>query len=316
MEQFGLIGVFVKTVELNSFTKCATALGLSTSSVSKSIARLENELGVKLLERTTRNVGPTPDGMTFYRRCKQILLALDDARNELATTKVTPSGRLRVVLPECYGKFWIMPILNAIAKQFPDLVISTRMSDRIIEESDEGFDVAVVIGEPPNRRFIARKLHESRIVTAAGPGYLDEWGTPMRPEDLVAHNCLMSLRPGRRSHATWLFQHGQEVSEHPLIKGNMLIDNGEALLDAAAQGVGIAQAPDYVVLPYLTDGSLVEILADYQAPGPSVWVIYAAAKHLASRVRTFIDTLFESMESLPGQRMALRYAASEPREGY
>lgn len=315
MEQFGLIGVFVKTVELNSFTKCATALGLSTSSVSKSIARLENDLGVKLLERTTRKIGPTPDGMTFYRRCKQILQQFDDARNELVTTNVTPSGHLRVALPECYGRFWIMPILNAIAKQFPELLISTRTSDRIIGEGDEGFDVAVVIGEPPSTRFIARKLHESRIVTAAGPGYLDEWGTPTIPEDLATHNCLMTLRPGRRSQAAWLFRHGEEVSEHPSITGNMLIDNGEALLDAAAQGVGIVQAPDYAVLPYLTDGSLVEVLADYHAPGPAVWVIHAAARHLAARVRTFIDTLFESMDGLPEQRMALRYGTGEPREG-
>lgn len=295
-----MIGVFVKTVELSSFTKSASALGMSTSSVSKSIARLEHDLGVKLLERTTRNVGTTPDGMTFYRRCKLILQELDEARNELVTTHATPRGTLRVMLPVSYGKLWIMPILNGIAKQFPELTISTHLSDRVLEGNEEGFDVAVVIGEPPDTRLVARKLRESRVITAAGPGYLEEWGTPRTPADLAHHNCLMFVRPGRRTRCTWSFQQGDEVAEHGLIKGNMLIDNGEALLDAAAQGVGIVQAPDYVALPYLRKGALVELLEDYRPPGPPVWVLYPPSRHHASRVRMFIDALFQGAEALPG----------------
>ncbi|TXI83906.1 MAG: LysR family transcriptional regulator [Cupriavidus sp.] len=314
MEQFGLIGVFVKTVELSSFTRSASALGISTSSVSKSIARLESDLGVKLLERTTRNVGTTPDGMTFYRRCKLILRELEDARNELAATHATQSGRLRVTLPVSYGKFWIMPILNGIAKQFPDLIISTRLSDRNADENDEGFDVAIVIGEPPDTRLVTRKLHESRIVTAAGPGYLDEWGTPASPEDLVSHNCLTLLRQGRRARPTWSFQRGDEVSDHSFVKGNLFIDNTEALLDAAAQGVGIVQVPDYVALPYLKKGALVEILADFRAPGPPVWVLYASHRHHASRVSMFIDTLFASVDSLPGEAEMARAASRASRQ--
>ena len=301
MEQFGLIGVFVKTVELSSFTKSASALGMSTSSVSKSIARLESDLGVRLLERTTRNVGITPDGLTFYRRCKLILQELEAARNELTTTHDSPRGTLRVLLPVSYGKFWIMPILNTIAKRFPDLTISTHLCDRAPEGNEEGFDVAIVIGDPPDTRLVARRLHETRIVTAAGPGYLDEWGTPRTPEDLAQHNCLMYVRPGRRTRWTWTFRRVDEVTDHGFVKGNMLIDNGEALLDAAVQGVGIVQAPDYIALPYLRRGQLVEILEAYRPPGPPAWLLYPPSRHHATRVRTFIEALFESIETLPGQ---------------
>jgi len=300
MEQFGMIGIFVKTVETSSFTKSASALGMSTSSVSKSITKLEGDLGVRLLERTTRSVRTTPEGLIFYKRCKQLLEELEDARNELTATQENPRGTLRVVVPVSYGKFWIMPTLNSLAKQFPELIVNACLSDRAHELSEEGFDVAVLIGDPPDSRLIARKLRESRIVTAAAPGYLAEWGTPSTPEELLHHNCLTFVRPGRRARWNWKFQRGNEVSEHAFLKGNMLIDNGEALLDAAAQGVGIVQAPDYVALPYLRKGNLVEILQDYRPPGPTVWVLYPPSRHHASRVRIFIDTLFQSVDSLPG----------------
>jgi DNA-binding transcriptional LysR family regulator len=300
LDQFSEIGVFVKAVELCSFTRAAEVLETSNASVSRIITKLEADLGVKLLERTTRRVSPTPDGMAFYERCKSILDQLEVAKNEVTALRDTPRGTLRVVLPLSYGKIWIMPLLNSLAKRFAELTFSVTLSDRLDDLAEDSFDVAVSIGAAPDTRLVARKLRESRIVTAAAPGYLAEWGTPQAPQDLAGHNCLLYVRPGRRLKWCWEFVHADDARQNVAIQGNMLIDNGEALLEAAAQGVGIIQAPDYVALPQLRKGALVEILQGFQVPGPSIWVLYPPSRQRASRVQMLLDELFGMAESLPG----------------
>lgn len=302
MDHINEIGVFVKIVELRNFTKAADSLETSSATVSRVISKLESDLGVKLLERSTRRVSPTPDGLTFYERCKAILSQLDEAKNELTALRETPRGTLRVVLPVSYGKIWIMPVLNSFAKRYQDLTITVTLSDRLDELAEDGFDVALAVGDPPEGRLIARKLRDSRIVTAAAPGYLEEWGTPETPQDLTRHNCLIYVRPGRRLKWLWQFAKADHTYQNVPVIGNMLIDNGEALMGAAAQGVGIIQAPDYVVAPHLERGTLVEILASHQPPGPTIWVLSPPAQQRANRVRILIDELFEISDDLPGMR--------------
>jgi DNA-binding transcriptional LysR family regulator len=300
LDQINEIGVFVKIVELCNFTKAADALETSSATVSRAISNLEAELGVKLLERTTRRVSPTLDGLAFYERCKAILSQLEEARNELTTLRDTPCGTLRVVLPVSYGKLWIMPLLNSFAKRFQELTIDVTLSDRLEELAEGSFDVALTIGDPPDGRLIARKLRDSRIATVASPGYLEEWGTPQTPADLAGHNCLLYVRPGRRLKWLWQFAEEGHIRQNVSVLGNMLIASGEALIDAATQGVGIIQAPDYVVCPRLRQGALVEILADYQPPGPAIWVLYPPSHQRANRVRLFVDELFAMAGDLPG----------------
>ena len=300
MDRINEIEVFVKIVELCNFTKAADSLETSSATVSRVISKLEADLGVKLLERSTRRVTPTPDGLTFYERCKSILSQFDEAKSELTALRDTPRGTLRVVLPVSYGKIWIMPLLNSFAKRYQELTITVTLSDRLDELAEDSFDVALTVGDPPESRLIARKLRDSRIVTAAARGYLDEWGTLQTPQDLANHNCLLYVRPGRR--VKWLWQFANIDHEHqnvPVI-GNMLIDNGEALMSAAVQGVGIVQAPDYVVSPHLQQGTLVEILAGYEPPGPTIWVLFPPGRQRANRVRLLIDELFAMADELPG----------------
>jgi len=300
LDQINEIGVFVKLVELCNFTKVADVLETSSATVSRVISKLEADLGVKLLERSTRRVSPTPDGLTFYERCKTILSQLEEAKNEVTALRDTPRGTLRVVLPVSYGKIWIMPLLNSLAKRFQELTINVTLSDRLDELAEDSFDVALAVGDPPESRLVARKLRDSRIVTVAAPGYLEEWGTPKTPEELAEHNCLLYVRPGRRLKWLWQFVEAGRVHQNVAVSGNMLIDNGEALTSAAAQGVGIIQAPDYVVCPHLQQGTLVEILADYQPPGPAIWVLCPSGQQRANRVRLFMDELFAMADKLPG----------------
>jgi DNA-binding transcriptional LysR family regulator len=292
--------VFVKMVELCSFTKTADVLETSTATVSRVIAKLEADLGVKLLERSTRRVNPTPDGLTFYERCKAILNQLEEAKSEVTALRDTPRGTLRVVLPVSYGKIWIMPLLNSLAKRFRELTINVTLSDRLEELAEDSFDVALAVGDPPEKRLVARRLRDSRIVTAAAPGYIEEWGEPRTPWDLADHNCLLYVKPGRRLKWLWQFVEDGRAYRNLPVLGNMLIDNGEALMGAAAQGVGIVQAPDYVVIPHLREGSLVEILADYRPPGPAIWVLCPPGRQRANRVRMFVDELFAMGDELPG----------------
>jgi DNA-binding transcriptional LysR family regulator len=300
LDQFSEIGVFVKVVELCSLTKAADALETSNATVSRILSKLETDLGAKLLERTTRRVSPTPDGIAFYERCKRILDELEEAKNEITALRETPRGTLRVVLPVSYGKIWLMPLLNSIAKRYPELTVNVTLSDRLDDLAEDSFDVAVAVGNTTDSRLVARKLRLSRIVTAAAPGYLEEWGTPENPRDLAGHNCLLYVRPGRRLKWLWEFIDAKQTHHNVAINGNMLIDNGEALLEAAAQGVGIIQAPDYVAWPQLRAGKLVEILAEYQPPGPAIWVLYPPNRQRASRVQMLIDELFAMADTLPG----------------
>lgn len=300
MDHISEIGVFVKIVELRNFTKTAETLETSSATVSRVISKLEADVGVKLLERSTRRVNPTPDGLTFYERCKAILSQLDEAKNELTELRETPRGMLRVVLPVSYGNIWIMPLLNSFAKRYQELTITVTLSDRLDELTEDSFDVALAVGDPPEGRLIARKLRNSRIVTAAAPGYLEEWGSPETPQDLSTHNCLLYVRPGHRLKWLWQFAKADHTYQNVPVIGNMLIDNGEALMGAAAQGVGIIQAPDYVVAPHLEQGTLVEILANYQPPGPTIWILSPPAQQRANRVRILINELFEISHSLPG----------------
>ncbi|MGB6008996.1 LysR substrate-binding domain-containing protein [Castellaniella sp.] len=300
MDPLSEIGVFVKTVELRSFTKAADRLETSSATVSRIITKLELGLGVKLLERTTRRVAPTPDGMVFYDRCRHILDDLESAKSELVSLRDTLRGTLRVILPASYGDQWIMPLLNDFTRRYPELTLNVALSDRSEDLTGGDFDVAISVGEPATDRLVARKLRVSRIVTAAAPAYLAEKGTPGTPDDLTRHNCLLYIRPGQRSKWLWEFTNDGKTLRHVAVRSNLLIDNGMSLMKAAVHGAGIIQAPDYVVQHQLNNGALVEILHEFQPPGPAIWLLFPPGGQRSTRSRMLIDQLFAMADTLPG----------------
>ncbi|HYG45962.1 MAG TPA: LysR family transcriptional regulator [Bordetella sp.] len=298
MDQFNEIGLFAKTVELCSISKTAVALQTSNATVSRVISKLEANLGVKLFQRTTRRISPTSDGLAFYERCKPILNQLEDAKSEMTALRDTPRGTLRVVVPIIYGKLWIMSMLNSFAKRYPDVTINVTLSDQFDYSIEDNFDVALWVGEVGQARLVARKLRLSRTVTVAAPGYLAKHGTPNVPQDLAEHNCLLYGTFGGCPQRMWEFVDANQIHHTVAVRGNTVIDNGHALTEAAAQGVGIIQAPDFAVLPQLREGRLAEVLVDYRSPGAPVWMLYSPNRHRTNRVQMLIDEILVAAHNL------------------
>jgi DNA-binding transcriptional LysR family regulator len=301
LDQFNEISLFARTVELRSISKVAAALQTSNATVSRIISKLEANLGVKLFQRTTRLISPTSDGLTFYERCKPILCELENAKSELTALRDTARGTLRVVLPIIFGKLWVLSMLNNFAKRYPDVTIYITLSDQFDCPIDGNFDVALWVGEVGQAaRLVARKLRVSRTVTVAAPGYLAKWGAPNVPQDLTEHNCLLYGTFDSCPQRMWEFVGANQIHHTVTVHGNTVIDNGEALTEAAAQGVGIIQAPDFAVLPQLRQGRLAEVLVDYQSPPAPVWMLYSPNRHRTIRVKMLIDEILAATHSSPG----------------
>jgi DNA-binding transcriptional LysR family regulator len=302
------IATFVRVAEAHGFTAAARRLGISTAAVSKSVARLENLLGVKLLNRTTRSISLTDDGEMFYRRCRDILSDLESAEAAVTRASVSPRGKLRVHSPIGLGRRIVMPSLAALTQRYPDLSIDVDLSDRIPDLAEEGIDAALRVGAPADSRLIARPLARSTFVTCASPSYLAARGTPLIPADLDSHNCLAYVVPQTGRYHEWEFMHqGQRCVHTPA--GTLNVNNAEALLDAVIDGAGIARVAGFLAAPAVRDGSLQLVLADCVAPGPVIHLVYLQNRHLSPRVRVFADMMAQVLPSTPAWEAALGLAS-------
>lgn len=207
--QSDLVGIsaFVAAVEAGSFTAAAEHVGLSKSAVGKSVARLEDHLGVRLLERTTRALSPTTEGQAYYETCVRILADLNEAEAQLASTRVEVSGRLRISLPVTFGRLWVMPVLLQLAHDHPRLVLDVSFTDRRVDLVEEGFDLVVRLGEPGDQAMLAgRRLGVQRAIVCAAPGYIAARGAPTEISDLTRHDCVGFARDG--ASIRWLLPDG------------------------------------------------------------------------------------------------------------
>jgi LysR family transcriptional regulator for bpeEF and oprC len=292
MDNLNALTVFAKVAETRSFTTAAQRLGLTASAVSKSISRLEQELGVRLLHRSTRLVSLTNDGASFFDRCRHILAEIDDAESALTLSKATPQGRLRVQVPVGFGRRVVVPELLRFTKQHPGLVVDAELSDRAIDLAYEGIDAAIQIGEPSDVRLVARKLCTLSFGACASPDYLARHGEPATPEELDRHHCLAYMLPMTGNYREWQFaRNGQPFAK--TVSGSLNMNNAESLLEAAVAGAGITMISDFIAAEALRTGKLKRILTDYVAPGPPVYVVYLPGRNLSPRVRAFIDFLTE-----------------------
>lgn len=290
MRDLNSLKVFVRVAQFKSFKQAAANLGLTSSAVSKAITRLEAEMGVSLLQRTTRSVGLTEDGMAFFDNCRHILEEIERAENLLSRATLGPHGRLRVHMTVGYGRRIIMPKLHRFLAHYSNLSVSVELSDRVVDIVNEGFDIDIRIGEISDGRVVARKLDEIRFVTCASPSYLATYGTPQTPGDLEKHNCLAYavMHTGRMRE--WLFQEAGRVrTQH--VSGTLDANNSEALLRAAAAGVGLAQVSQFIARDAIAKGQVMTVLDDYAPPGKPVYAIYPRPHHVAQKVRAFIDFL-------------------------
>ncbi|MFL9899976.1 LysR family transcriptional regulator [Paraburkholderia fungorum] len=290
MNNLNAIPLFISVGESPNLTAAGERLGLTASAVSKAVTRLEEELGQRLIHRTTRKIRLTEEGLAFLERCRHILNEVAEAEAEVAHTRATPHGRLRVQMPIGFGRIVVAPALGEFTKRYPELVLDVEMSDRIVDIATEGKDAALHIGEVRDSRVIARKLCALRFVTCASPEYLAKHGEPQIPEDLERHRCLGYFIPQAGHYREWNFEREGERIAMP-VSGCLNVNNAESILDAAIAGAGIAHMATFVAAEAVRQGKLKIVLRQFASVGPNVSVLYLPNKHMSPRIRALVDFL-------------------------
>jgi len=288
---------FFHTAEERSFRRAAQRLGVTPAAVSKSILRLEEDLGVKLLARTSRSVAPTREGTLFLERCREAISSLQAGREQLSESRRMPRGEIVVTLPFVLGRV-VISELPKITARYPNLRFRISLTDRFVRLVDEGVDVAVRIGTREDSSLIARKLRGSRWVTVAAPSWVARHGPPAHPDDLARHECLRFVATNGRPR-DWTFQ--DPASGRPFttrIAGRLLVDHGEHLLEAVAAGLGLCQVFDFMVGESLRAGRLVEVLGTWAAPGPDIAALATPEGSRSPNVRAFFGFLTDVFQRL------------------
>lgn len=292
----GAIAAFVSAAEGRNFTVAASELGISASGVSKAVSRLENELHVRLFNRSTRSLSLTADGAMLYQRCKQILNDLNDAKLAMSQAQSAPSGRLHVSMPSAFGRSQVIPAVSEFMQHYPQVKVDASVTDRFVDVVEEGFDVIVRIGDLPDTRMIARSLGVTRFVVAASPHYLQQNTRPEKPEDLRDHNCVSFISPQTRKITDWIFFDDEKRIVH-IPAGTLSLDDGNAMVDAAISHSGLIYCQDYLIESAVKDGKLERVLCDIMTPEKSVVVMYPQNRHLSPKVRVFVDFMVAHFNS-------------------
>jgi DNA-binding transcriptional LysR family regulator len=286
---------FAEVVESGGFSRAARRLGVSKSMISRRIARLEDELGSRLLSRTTRGLSPTEAGLELKARSERILAEIEEAREAVASQGSEVVGRLRLSAPLSFGVRHIAPVLAEIARKHPRLEIDVAYSDRIVDVVGEGFDAAVRIGALKDSSLVARQLAPVRAVLAASPDYLTRNGRPRTPRDLTRHQCLIYTGS---STLDWVFRGGKRtIAVRP--EGRLRTDNGDVMRQWAIEGLGIAALPSFLISDALDNGKLEAILRDYPLPEAAIYVVRPPGAYVPGKVRVLIDTLAERFGGIP-----------------
>lgn len=289
MDRLQSMEVFRWVVELGSFSRAADRLDLSKATVTAHVAALEKRLGIKLLNRTTRKLALTDDGAAYLDHARRVLSDVEETESMLAAGRTAPRGVLRVDLPTAIGRQFVVPALPRFAAQYPELRVVAILEDRRVDLLEEGIDAAVRVGPLADSTLIARRVYEASWVCCASPDYLALHGTPQRPADLAAHQCLGLYSVTLGAALEWAFEKGGErVAFRP--EGALAVSNAEALLDAAVAGAGVGMLFDVTAGRWIASGALRPILADWQRRDRHpISVVYPQSRHLSAKVRAFSD---------------------------
>ncbi len=288
MESFGSIPVFVAVVESGGFSSAALKLGISKSAVSKRITQLENQLGVRLLHRTTRRLSLTEAGERYFENAAKALACANDAEDAAVQLQGNPQGLLRIHALMSFGRLHLAPLIPEFIERFPDIHIDLVLEDRAVDLIEGGFDVAIRVGVLPDSTMITRKLAPLRSVICASPEYVARNGKPKSPAELIEHNCLLYSY----SVSEWTFM-DQSGAETVKVSGNYRVNKSEARREALLQGVGIGRVPTFIVGPDLESGRLVHLLDSYQMPAKTLYSVFPERQHLPAKVRAFLDFAVE-----------------------
>lgn len=291
--------VFVQVVELRSFTKAADALQLHRPAVTRAIQQIEADLGVKLLHRTTRSLSLTAEGEVFYQRARLLLLEVSDLMASFSPTQ-PPRGRLRIDAPLALTHGILVPALADFQSLYPEIEMVLTASDRKADLVAEGIDCAIRLGELDDSSFISRRLGRVRMATCAAPSYLEKYGTPLTPDDLIHHKAVNFFSEHSREVMAWNFVvDGETVARRPA--SSMLVNNSDVLLSCGLAGLGMLHALRTALEPSIATGRLQEVLTPYATVTKPVSILYPDRRYLSPKVRVFIDwfsALFASQQGV------------------
>ncbi len=267
-------------------SSAAETLSMSQSAVVRTLAALEEVLGVQLLTRTTRRLNLTEEGREYYSRCRQILHEVEDAENALNQKQTNPSGVLRLTAPVTFGRMHLSPVINEFLAQFPNMEIELILLDRVVDLLEEGIDIALRIGSLPDSTLIAKPVGTLEHIICASPEYITQSGIPQKPTEIHQHDCIHLT--ALNSSPEWPFYDRGSINK-VRISGKFKTNHVEAARDACCDGLGIGQFLSYQVGPYISQGKLIPILEEFSLPPIPVNLVYPHSRQLSSRSRVFID---------------------------
>jgi DNA-binding transcriptional LysR family regulator len=289
MDRLDCDRMFVAVMETGSFAAAAKRLGTSSGQASKLVSRLEAELGVRLINRTTRAISPTEVGQAYFGRIRSLLDELDAVDASVKSESGSPSGRLRITAPMTFGITQLAPVLHDFARQYPKIELDVSFSDRVVSLVDEGFDMAVRIGRPVDSGLVARKLCDVHAIAVAAETYLSAQGSPKRPEDLAKHSCIIDTN--FREPFVWRFRDAAGKALAINVGGRLRFSNAEACLGASEAGLGIAYVPNFVAGASLAAGRVRPLLRDFAEEPFGIYVLYPPGRQLATKVRVLAEFL-------------------------
>jgi DNA-binding transcriptional LysR family regulator len=288
MDKLDAMNAFAKVVSAGSYAEAARRLGLTRSAVSKAVMELEQLLGARLLDRTTRRVTPTEAGLAYYERCVSILADVEETELQISRLHDEPRGVLKINAPMSFGIFYLGEAVAEFMRTYPELRLELLLNDRFIDPLEEGVDVTIRIGTLADSSLIARRLAPARLALVASPDYLDRQGTPSRPQELSQHRCLAY---GHMAAAhKWQFLEGTK-SVTVQFTATLCSNNGEVLREAALAGNGIAYLPTFIVGRDIAAGRLKLLLPNFPPAELGIFALYAPNRYLAAKTRVFIDFL-------------------------
>jgi LysR family transcriptional regulator for bpeEF and oprC len=298
MDRFQSMQVFAKVVELNSFSRAADALHLPRSTVSVIVRKLEAYLRACLMQRTTRRLNLTPEGEEYYRYCMRILAEISESEELLVSAQNGPRGRLYVQMSTAPGRLVVLPAIDDFRKRFPDLELVIGLDDQPVHLSHETLDCAIRMGEPEDPGVIQRRLGNLQIVTAGSPDYLFRYGEPQRVEDLQQHLAVQCLSHSTEKIANFMFDINGDAVEVGM-RAALSISDAEACAICSVQGMGLTQAPRFILARYLNSGALVEVLSQWRPRPMRVAAIYPRNRPVALKARVFVEWVSELFEKCP-----------------
>ena len=297
MDKFTGMQLFVRVAETGSFAAVANQMGVARSAVTRQISALEQQLGVKLMTRSTRSLTLTTAGAAYLEKCRVILNMLDAAESSLVQERAEPRGRIRLGLPLSYGLQRLMPVVLKFVQAHPQIELVMDFSDRRSKLIEEGIDLAIRITNRLEPGDIVRKLGMSRLVTVASPEYLAQHGKPKHPKDLAQHGALLYSQDFQSD--SWVYRDKSGASHRVNVPARMVANNGEALMQAAAQGMGITRQPDFIAQTYLDSGAGVELLPRYGSEPIGIYAVLPSNRYIPHRISVLMSHLSSHLDPKP-----------------